>query len=262
MQNVPEPHSGSRNSAFCLASSGHCERISTPGGDVLLERRFAGRRAIAAAVQAVPGKIDGDGEVHAVGVRVHAHARTFRRDIGPRTRRRAQRIDDAVLELEGPEMRVRDRRMAATELAGERRLRPKVRRPVDAGDAVVEFRRVARLELRDLEEHPVGDARPQAGAVGALEWPGERDAPGALARPERTASGELGDQQIREAPGSAREKAQLGAHAVAGGGSDPQVRSSQVVFSSVYFSSACSDLSRPMPDCLKPPNGTVRSSAS
>ena len=27
----------------------------------------------------------------------------------------------------------------------------------------------------------------------------------------------------------------------------------QVAFSSVYFSSACSDLSRPKPDCLKPP---------
>ena len=39
-------------------------------------------------------------------------------------------------------------------------------------------------------------------------------------------------------------------------------RSSQVVFSSVYLSKACSDLSRPIPDCLKPPNGTVMSSAS
>ena len=39
-------------------------------------------------------------------------------------------------------------------------------------------------------------------------------------------------------------------------------RSIQVVFSSVYLSNACSDLSRPMPDCLKPPNGTVMSSAS
>ncbi len=39
-------------------------------------------------------------------------------------------------------------------------------------------------------------------------------------------------------------------------------RSIQVVFSSVYLSKACSDLSRPVPDCLKPPNGTVMSSAS
>ena len=39
-------------------------------------------------------------------------------------------------------------------------------------------------------------------------------------------------------------------------------RSIQVVFSSVYLSNACSDLSRPVPDCLKPPNGTVMSSAS
>ena len=30
-----------------------------------------------------------------------------------------------------------------------------------------------------------------------------------------------------------------------------------MVFNSVYLSKACNDLSRPMPDCLKPPNGTV-----
>ncbi len=36
----------------------------------------------------------------------------------------------------------------------------------------------------------------------------------------------------------------------------------QVVLSSVYLSNACSDLSRPVPDCLNPPNGTVMSSAS
>ena len=35
-----------------------------------------------------------------------------------------------------------------------------------------------------------------------------------------------------------------------------------VVFSSVYLSNACSDLSRPLPLCLKPPNGTVMSSSS
>lgn len=39
-------------------------------------------------------------------------------------------------------------------------------------------------------------------------------------------------------------------------------RSNQVVFNSTYLSSACSDLSRPLPDSLKPPKGTVRSPAS
>src|SRR5262245_18132509 len=39
-------------------------------------------------------------------------------------------------------------------------------------------------------------------------------------------------------------------------------RSTHVVLSSMYLSRACSDLSRPMPDCLKPPKGTVMSSAS
>ncbi len=36
----------------------------------------------------------------------------------------------------------------------------------------------------------------------------------------------------------------------------------QVVFSSVYLSNACSDLSRPLPDCLNPPKGTLMSSSS
>src|SRR5256885_723478 len=36
----------------------------------------------------------------------------------------------------------------------------------------------------------------------------------------------------------------------------------QVVFSSVYLSNACNDLSRPLPLCLKPPKGTVMSSSS
>src|SRR6476660_2392662 len=36
----------------------------------------------------------------------------------------------------------------------------------------------------------------------------------------------------------------------------------QVVFSPVYLSRACSDRSRPNPDCLKPPNGVCALSAS
>ena len=45
-------------------------------------------------------------------------------------------------------------------------------------------------------------------------------------------------------------------------GGNVQLSSIHVVLSSVYLSKACNDLSRPMPDCLKPPNGTVMSSAS
>ena len=36
----------------------------------------------------------------------------------------------------------------------------------------------------------------------------------------------------------------------------------QVVLSSVYFSRAWADLSRPLPDCFMPPKGTVRSPSS
>src|SRR5699024_811254 len=36
----------------------------------------------------------------------------------------------------------------------------------------------------------------------------------------------------------------------------------QGAFNSVYLSKACSDLSRPLPDCWKPPNGAVMSPPS
>src|SRR5690606_26684524 len=36
----------------------------------------------------------------------------------------------------------------------------------------------------------------------------------------------------------------------------------EMPLSSVYFSSACSERSRPKPDCFMPPNGTVMSQAS
>ena len=51
-------------------------------------------------------------------------------------------------------------------------------------------------------------------------------------------------------------------NATGASGETVQLSSIHVVLSSVYLSKACSDLSRPMPDCLKPPKGTVMSSAS
>src|SRR5262249_32617918 len=163
----------------------------------------------------------------------------------------------AVLQPQRAEMAVGDGRVAAAELTRERRLRSQVLRPVEARDRGVELRLVARLELRDLEEHAVGDPRPEAGAGSRPPGAGggEGDAAGALARAECAAGGELPDQEVGKAPRRAGEEAQLARAGAVG----VQDRSSQVVFSSVYFSSACSDLSRPMPDCLKPPNGTVRS---
>jgi hypothetical protein len=62
----------------------------------------------------------------------------------------------------------------------------------------------------------------------------------------------------------------LGGEAQGGGGGGETGRDGdqwshswiQVVLSSVYFSRACADLSRPLPDCFIPPKGTVRSPSS
>src|SRR5213082_3981580 len=96
----------------------------------------------------------------------------------------------------------------------------------------------------------------------------------ALAQLLRATRAQFPRHEVGKAAGRAGEKLErLHTHALGRGTalsrqveplqrSHRQDRSIHVVFSSVYFSSACSDLSRPMPDCLKPPNGTVRSSAS
>ena len=81
----------------------------------------------------------------------------------------AQRVDDAVLELQRAEMSMRDGRMAAAEVARQRGRGAEVHRPVDGAHRRVELLRIARLEAGDFQEHAAGDPRPQAGAIGALE---------------------------------------------------------------------------------------------
>src|SRR5260370_38361026 len=93
---------------------------------------------------------------------------------------------------------MRDLRMAAAKIAGERGTRSEMRRPVDTTRS-----RVERLSVRDvkppqLEEHTIGDTRFETSAVRRSQIAGESDAGGTLLhvlRPERR---QLASQQIGE----------------------------------------------------------------
>ncbi len=89
---------------------------------------------------------------------MNAHTRALHVDIWPHTLRRTQRIHDRVLQLQGAEVGVGDRRMASGEVAGERGARAKMRRPVDRTRRGVKIVRALCLELRQLDKHTIGDA--------------------------------------------------------------------------------------------------------
>ena len=112
---------------------------------VLAQWRFAGLAAIAAPVQTFAGKIDGHRHLRPVGMRVHAHRGSLGRDVGTATGGIAQLIADRVLETQRAKPRVRDGRMFAGEVAGERARRIDVSAPVDGARRLVELRLVAAL---------------------------------------------------------------------------------------------------------------------
>src|SRR5215470_14632652 len=185
-----------------------------PRRDVLLQRRLAGRCAITTAVQALAREIDGQRDLRTLGVGMHAHVRPRACHVRTGAGGRAQRIDDAVLELQRTELGMRDRWMAPAEIAGERGTGSELRGPVEGGDRGVKFARIVRLEARELQVHTVRGARPQAGAVRALERAREGHLQRALAHVLRAAAGELAREEIRAAARRAGEKVELGsAHA-------------------------------------------------
>src|SRR5215468_1523128 len=199
-----------------VRSSGADARQLLPAGaqqyprrDVFLQRRLAGRCAIPTAVQALPREIDRQRDVRTLCVGMHAYVRPRACHVRTRASGRAQRIDDAVLELQGTELCMRDRWMAPAEIAGERGTGSELRGPVEGGDRGVKLARIVRLEARELQIHTVRGARPQAGAVRALERAREGHLQGALAHALRAAAAELPREEIREAARRAGEEVEL-----------------------------------------------------
>ena len=125
--------------------------------------------------------------------------RAFEFDIRANPEVRAQAIADAVLEPQCPVMRVRDRRVSARELAGNRARGIDMGGPVTGGHGAVERLFVRRVEFSQLEQHAAGDARPQTGTVSELEGAAEMHAAAALADVRGSQHGELTRQQIRQA---------------------------------------------------------------
>src|SRR5256886_17682436 len=132
-------------------------------------------------------------------MRMYPHARALERNVGPRAGGESQRIDDAVLELERPEVSVGDRGVPPAEIARQGGAGRQVRRPVDLAHRGMELIRVARIETSELDEHTVGDARPEARAVDALERAEEGRAGRALAHLAHPAPLELAGEQIGKA---------------------------------------------------------------
>ena len=192
-------------------------------------------------MQPFAGQIDRQRHMGAVGVRMQAYR-------GPRqlhTRSRAgvvaQAVAHRILQPQGTEMAVRDRRVRPGELAGDGARRVDVRAPVDRPHASVEIIRTRRLELGELQQHATCGSRPQAGAISGLERAAEQYPGAALTRVLRPDRLQLARQQVGQATRHRGNERMLGR---------TQARSIQVVLSSVYLSNACSDLSRPKPDCL------------
>src|SRR6185437_13560261 len=104
------------------------------------------------------------------------------------------------------EMAVRDRRMPAAEIAGERRPGTQVLGPVDFPGRGVEVVGARRLEARDLEEYAVGEPRLEAGAIRGLERAAERHAGRALPHVGRAQARQLFRQQIRQAARNTRQE--------------------------------------------------------
>ncbi len=98
-------------------------------------------------------------------MRVHANPRLIERHVGPKARLLPQAVDNRILQLQRPKMRVRDGRMLAREVARDRRTGRDVGSPIDTHGPRVELICRARLELGKLEEYAIRRARPQARAI-------------------------------------------------------------------------------------------------
>ncbi len=198
------------------------------GGQVLLERRMADVTAIAAAMQAVAGEVDAQGQPAPVQVGIEAQVRLAGIDARPRLAVGLQAIDHAVLDGLGAEAG-----MADLGGPGQGRAARQVIAPRHPGRGRTQL--VGGLDAllaHQAQHHPVGQPRPQAGPVGRLEvglevHPGQ----GRLARfgPQRRQL--LGQQQL-EALGAGGEEGQGGGslsfgheeiHRVASGRPRPRV---------------------------------------
>ncbi len=253
MGKVPAPHIGIEEFTAFGGQLGPAGAQQNAGRDVFLERRLARCSAVPAPCRLSPDR--SSARVMRVPCAC-ACTRTLGRSrsmSGRESGSGAQRVDDRIFQFQGAEVRVIDRRMAPTEVACERGSRCKCELQsishavsvVALGVGGLELHRAAGRRdsrrgtrgrhdtpLRSFREGHVGGSFAHFGCAVRVNSRASRSA-----RPR----GEL-----------ARNCGLILAHE----------RSSQVVLSSVYLSKAWSDLSRPKPDCLKPPKGTVMSSAS
>ena len=103
--------------------------------------------------------------------------------------------------------------MPAGEVARERRRRAEVLRPVDGTRTGVERVRIGRLELRQLEKHPIRDTRLEAGPVGDPQIAAAGNARRSLFHVLRAERFELARQEVGKAARTCHEQLEGRVHA-------------------------------------------------
>jgi len=107
---------------------------------------------------------------------VYPNAWPLGRNIRPRPSNLPHAIDNGVFQFQRTKVRMRDRRMAAAEIAREGRSRGKMRRPVDTTRSRVKTLGVHDVKPPKLKKHTVGDTRFETSAIRRAQSARESDA--------------------------------------------------------------------------------------
>ncbi len=178
------------------------------GRDVLLERRRALARAVAAPVQALAGQIEAHARVVAAEVHVQPDRRPSGVDRGPLESELAEAIGHSVLDEQGAVVGVADRRVGEGAAHGKGRVHPHVPLPRDRLGAGAHVVRRGGGKLGERQQHARGDPGPEAGAVADLQRPREGDARGVLVQAGGAERLQLRREEIFGVPRSGGEERQ------------------------------------------------------
>ena len=176
-------------------------------GQALLERRLTRAGAVAAAVQAVAGQIQGERGGRALDVQVDADVRVEGVHVGPFAEALAELVGDGVLDPQGGELAVGDGRVDQGGVHREGRFPVEMVVPQDLAAAGVEGVRVRRVEVGQFEQDARGEPGPEAGPVAALQGAGPVDRAEAGGDILAAEPGDLlGDQRLQAGAAGGGEK--------------------------------------------------------
>ena len=133
---------------------------------VFLQRRRSPAQAVAALVQAAPGKIQRQHGLLATQSYINADVRVFAGHRRASPQLVGKPVDDRVLAALGAELGVANLAIFTGKIDGEALLRAEQRRPVHRLQCPVEAVAVCSRQPGNGQQHAIGKPRPQAGAIG------------------------------------------------------------------------------------------------